>query len=155
MHSWFMRNIVIPFADHQTVKKRCRVIYDRVESDPYLIRFYLLPRWMTLGLCRVVLHRFVRSDSPLDGTHDHPWPYCSIVLSGGYWEHTAEGRKFYKPGSMLFRKATHLHRIELIDTGEPVYTLFIMGPKVRSWGFFVNGKWHPWRDWIAYRKAMK
>jgi hypothetical protein len=149
---WWLR-----LANRCTAKGKVRVIYDRVLTDPYLIRFYLHPRWLTLGLFRVVIHRFVRSDSLEDGLHDHPWPYISVILDGGYIEHTPQGSFRRKPGQVLFRRARHLHRVELLSDGVPVYTLFIMGPRIRAWGFWVGNppKFYPWKEWIAIRSKDK
>lgn len=140
---------------HATHKCKHRVIYDREGIDPYLIRYYLHPRWMTFGLFRVVVHNFCRSDNPNDGLHDHPWPYISVILSGGYIEHTPEGSACRHVGQTLFRRARSLHRVQLYGDNNPVYTLFIMGPKIRRWGFTVDGQWHPWKKWIAHRSMRK
>jgi len=156
LHDIFMSRIIIPIANYCTEKKKVRIIYDRVETDPYLIRFYLHPRWLTFGLFRVVLHRFVRSDNPEDGLHDHPWGYMSIILSTGYHEHTKHGVKFHKPGSIIIRRAKHQHRVELpASENGPVYTLFFMGPRIRNWGFQIGDEWHHWKDWIDIRNGRK
>jgi hypothetical protein len=136
-----------------TANNKLRVIADREGKDVYLLRYYLHPRWMTLGMFRVVLHRFMRSDAVEDGLHDHPWPYITIILQGGYIEHTPKGAFLRKKGQVLFRRAKSLHRVELLNDGVPVYTLFIMGPRWRSWGFKIGDQWYPWREWIEKRKA--
>lgn len=66
MKAWFEK-----LADRCRRKGNSRLILDREGVSPYLERFYLTPRWLTLGLFRVVIHRFWRSDNPLDGLHDH------------------------------------------------------------------------------------
>lgn len=161
-------------ADYLEKRGKGRVIYDRVDTDPYLIRYYVIPRWLTFGLFRVVIHKFLRSDSPDDGVHDHPWPYISVVLKGGYYEWLAHPRKqgefwcsWRGPGSVIFARATRRHRVELKTenhwfnnhTGErrpvPAWTLFVMGPRRRTWYFYVEGVKHHWKDWIARRQAGK
>lgn len=181
-------------ARRSVEKGQYRIISDREGIDPYMIRFYLHPRLLMLGLFRVVLHRFVRSDSPLDGLHDHPWPFVSHILAGGYREHLDGGRCLTRmPGDTIFSSARKRHRVELlrehryvapdikfvpgelvnieravnpilIDRGEQpekaCWTLVIMGPKVRRWGFWIseNGnprRFYPWREWIAKRKGAR
>lgn len=128
-------------------------IKDREGIDDYLERFYLMPRWITLGLFRVVIHRFWRSDNPLDGLHDHPWPYISIILKGGYIEHTICGAVKRLPGDIIFSCANHFHRVELLEENTDTWTLFIMGPRCRKWGFLIDGKWYNWKDWIDRRQV--
>jgi len=153
LHDAFMRQ-VISLSVWLAGKGLHRVIYDRILSDPYLLRFYLVKREWVLGVFTAVLHRFMRSDSPEDGLHDHPFDFVSIILSGGYTEHSESGKKWYGPGSVLFRRAGRLHRIELVGN-EPVWTLVIFGPRRRSWGFKVDGVWYPWKQWIKIRSGRE
>lgn len=100
-------------------------------------------------------HTWRRSDP--DDLHDHPWDSCSIMLTVGYWEviertHTywdeflckcedrEEQRIWRAPGSVTFRKAIDRHKIEISEDGERPTSLFITGPEIRGWGFWVNGK---------------
>ena len=72
----------------------------------------------------------------------------TIVLSGGYWEHTpvfnSIGKKFAEfqtwrgPGSIIIRKAKDYHWLELDENVGPATTLFFMGPQLREWGFLVD-----------------
>lgn len=91
------------------------------------------------------VHHILRSDDDRH-FHDHPWNYTTIILRGGYFEVTprvingeivGEDRKWYGPGSILRRKATHWHRLEL-PPGRTAWTLFIMGKKRNSWGFLTT-----------------
>jgi hypothetical protein len=52
------------------------------DGDPYMIR-----RAINTPLGGVKLHQFLRSDDDRD-LHDHPWSFVSLILRGGYWEHT-------------------------------------------------------------------
>lgn len=136
---------------------RARLIHDRVSNLPYLERFYILPRWATLGLFRMVIHRFWASDDECDGLHDHPWPYCTIILSGGYTEyrHNKPPRAAV-PGSIIFAKARHLHRVKLLNENQVTWTLFIMGPRIRKWGFLVGepARWVHWKTWCDFRYEL-
>ncbi len=126
---------------------RLRVIYDRRNDEPYLIRYYLLfrdrPRWFPFN---IVLHKICKSDIPV--LHDHPWGYATIILKGGYMEHipsdgcwyASTQKRWRQPGHISFHKATALHWLE-ISNGNPCWTLFFMGKRCRDWGFLKNGKW--------------
>lgn len=162
---WFMR-----LAQRAKNKGNSRLIMDREKKSPYLERFYIVPRWWSLGLFNVVIHRFHRSDSTHDGLHDHPWPFLSIILKGGYWEwvlvnrrdvvkhHAHEKIKARRrgEGDFVFAHPWHLHRVELFQNMEgEVWTMVIFGPRIRSWRFLVDGKFYPWREWIGIRRNQK
>ena len=128
---------------------------------PYLTRWTLLGR-RNEGTGRAVfLHRFRRSDA--DELHDHPWPFVSIILAGGYHEVTpAPGwaggsgptrRRWYGPGSVLRRPARWIHRVEIPD-GAEAWTLILRGRKERSWGFWwPSVGFVPWRVHLANAEA--
>lgn len=124
-----------------------RIILDRENQDPYLVRYYLLN---LRPLCRVVIHQIIRSD--VDGLHDHPWPYASLILKGGYWEQTLKGRFWRKPGHFRIRAANSYHRLEKDPKVDDVWTLFFMGPKIKEWGFKdENGAWVQWEEHLNNR----
>lgn len=126
---------------------RRRVIYDRSNNEPYLIRYYLLfkdrPHWFPFN---IVLHKICKSDIPI--LHDHPWGYATIVLKGGYMEHIPGNGCWYQKtdkrwrgtGHIRFRSAKDLHWLE-ISNGTPCWTLFFMGKRCRDWGFLKDGEW--------------
>lgn len=122
------------------------------EKNPYLLRWFIIPQNPVFN---IYLHKFLRDDDDR-ALHDHPWISLSIILKGSYIECTPglngrANRKRYMAKSWIFRRAVHRHRIELIkyhqvgEDGklrympEPVWTLFITGPKIREWGFWCNG----------------
>lgn len=59
-------------------------------------------------------------------------------------------RKRVWPATILFRRAKHIHRVELIDE-KPAWTLIIRGPYVRTWGFWVDGIWESFKDYFVRR----
>lgn len=166
------------------------------EGGPYLLRWYVTPwrRWREqaeanptawrrakASLARVLpnlyVHMFLRDDDDR-ALHDHPSWACSLILDGGYIEHTiADGgihrRCFYRAGSLRFMGTRHAHRIELNGPMEyvpehdedghvvsvigrrlpgrvPVVTLFLFGPTVREWGFHCPfAGWVHWREFTA------
>ena len=95
------------------------------------------------------LHCFHQSDHA--DFHDHPWPYRSLILWGGYWEVTPEGRKWYGPGTYLSRPATWKHQVQ-IPEGKKCWTYVIAGPKEREWGFWCKSGW---RHWTAAELALQ
>lgn len=115
------------------------------EADPYLRRWWLIPRNPVFN---VYLHHFLRSDDDR-ALHDHPWINLSILLAGQYDEHTIRPgginvRTRRRAGDWKLRTAKAAHRIELVDG--PCWTLFLTGPRIRAWGFHCPAGWRHWRD---------
>lgn len=135
------------------------------DGTPYLIRLTIVGTpWFAL-----MHHTFLRSDADRC-LHDHPWPFVSLILSGGYYEEIPlvphddprlTVQLWRRPGSLLFRRAEHRHRVILADgngdpTGAPPSelgpvpstSLVLRGPKVRTWGFWTRTGWQRWTDFI-------
>jgi hypothetical protein len=127
---------------------RKRIVMDRINNEPYLERYYLFLKDRTWFPFNIFLHRFLKSDP--DDVHDHPWPYATIILKGGYYEwipqfndkneKIGEIAHWCKPGHFRTCSATSYHRIEL-DPNIECWTLFMPGPQQREWGFLVKNKW--------------
>jgi hypothetical protein len=102
------------------------------------------------------VHHILRSDSDRH-FHDHPWPFLTIILRGGYWELrpelNADGyvyrvvERWHGPGSILLRRATDLHKLRLPE-GKTTWTLFCTGPNAQTWGFWVGNRKVPWREYL-------
>ena len=139
---------------------RKRIVMDRVENEPYLERYYLFLRERKQFPFNVFLHKFLKSDP--DDVHDHPWPYATLILKGGYWEwiphfdtvgrKTGEYQVWRGPGHFRVSSANSYHRIEL-DPDITAWTLFMPGPKQRDWGFLVKNKWIQWEQYLKQRKS--
>lgn len=114
----------------------------RGDGDSAYMTRYSLPR---IGPLRLAVHVFHRSDA--DDLHDHPWAFMSIVLWRGYIEQTDSGRKRKWPGMILFRKAEHRHRVELID-GKKSVTLVAFGKRWRDWGFWTPLGWKQFEQYF-------
>jgi hypothetical protein len=127
---------------------RKRIVMDRQENEPYLERYYLFLKDRKHFPFNIFLHKFLKSDP--DDVHDHPWPYATLILKGGYYEWTpifnnegkkiAERRMWRGPGHFRVCSATSYHRIELCQ-GIDCWTMFMPGPQKREWGFLVKNKW--------------
>ena len=128
------------------------------EADPYLKRWYVLPR--NRWFC-IYLHQMLRDDDDR-ALHDHPRANISIILKGGYWEmlfraQPAEGEplpirtlKRRKIGHIVFRPAALAHRLMLPYPARPSWSLFIVFRKYRDWGFWCpQGRWVPWQEFTA------
>ena len=139
---------------------RKRIVYDRVDNEPYLERYYLFLKDRAWFPFNVFLHKFLKSD--IDDLHDHPWPYATLILKGGYYEWTPvfnnKGKKIAEfctwrgPGHFRIAGANSYHRVEL-DPGVECWTLFMPGPKKRDWGFLVENNWVQWEQYLKNRKA--
>ena len=112
----------------------------------YLFRWELLS--LLGGAYRVYLHKFVGDDWALD-LHDHPKHFTSIGLSGGYVEHTNESVRRFDAPWLRWWPGEHTHRLTGPTPERPCWTLVIVGPAVREWGFWSDGRWILWRDYVA------
>lgn len=81
----------------------------------------------------IYVHEWTQSDER--DLHDHCYDTVSIILDGGYWEITPEGRFWRAPGEIIFRRAEERHRIELDPEHPMPRSLFIVGPRRRQMGF--------------------
>ena len=123
-------------------------------DNPYLLRWWVWKRNKWLNL---YLHHVLRSDDDR-ALHDHPWINMSYIVDGEYNEVTfdpirldvSQGdyrpallRTLRKQGTFKFRLPTALHRLELIDS-TACTTLFLTGPRVRTWGFQCPKGWVKW-----------
>ena len=167
-----MKRILTRIADW-LIERAQRTPYVHITDEhgsTYMERFWLIP-YNRLGIAARV-HHILRSDEDRH-MHDHPWWSVSVILRGGYWEETPHPAGMYwdvhcdgfnqkrwrGPGSIVFRRATDWHRLELPASGpawlsqsdvtmppRSCWTLFITGPKRKDgdpahscWGFLVDG----------------
>ena len=138
---------------------RKRIIMDRVDNQPYLERYYLFLKDRKTFPFNVFLHKFLKGDP--DDIHDHPWPYATLILKGGYYEWTpnfdstgvkiSETRHWRRPGHFRICSPNSYHRIEL-KPGVTAWTLFMPGPQKREWGFLVDNKWIHNDSYLQERK---
>jgi len=119
------------------------------DGRPYLRRWHVTQRGRGPA---TYLHHFLASDDDR-AMHDHPWPSLGILLSGCYYEHNpVDDEPIHRlEGDVVFRVPEYTHRIELERdqvTGQelPVWTLFMVGPRVREWGFHCPQGFVGWRE---------
>ncbi len=142
---------------HETLFRRLTL---RHNGEVFLDRFGIGTQWFGL-----YLHRIVAPDPGID-LHDHPWPFVSLILWGGYTEEVAEARdapalaKLAEHNEVIREVVTgqrrssqrgderewrcgSVHRMPLtiahrITAVEPhTWTLVLRGRKSRSWGFYL------------------
>lgn len=123
-------------------------------------------RWSWLPSIRV--HHIMRADD--DGhLHDHPWNARTILLRGWYEEERplVNGdsldyvidirRPSNEPARSVFFRMTgdtqavlfnSYHRISEVSPGG-VYTLWFTWKYRGTWGFMVDGKKVPWREYLG------
>lgn len=113
------------------------------EECPYLRRHIL---WLPFGI-GLRLHTFIRSDMD-DTLHDHPWAFVTFPLNT-YREHRPGGTGIVRGCRPHYRPAAFRHAVELISV--PTRTIVVTGPKIRTWGFWKDGAFTPWRQWFSTR----
>ena len=120
-------------------------VITRADGRVYL-RLWRLWRGRFFSVC---LHRFMAPDES-ECAHDHPWPFVSLVLLGGYVEEVrpdgdsaAAARVRRGWLSLASRGSTHCHRVVACRPGW-TWTLVLTGPRRRSWGCRTRaGAWVP------------
>lgn len=144
----------VPYADAAGMKAWADAQMERapdfIIGENYLRRWWVIPR--NEG-CNVYLHEILQSDDDR-ALHDHPWDNTSMLLDGSYIEYTPEGRFVREAGSIITRRATDSHRLEIPEGGRAV-SLFITGPKLREWGFHCPHGWRVWTDFVDDRDSGK
>lgn len=129
-----------------------RMVLRRADGIAYLDRLRIVQTpWFGL-----YLHRMDAPDPGVD-LHDHPWPFVSLVLRGGYHEYRAYTRdaplfadlatahpKGCAPGATNHRRRWSIRRMRLDECHSiyrldrpPTWTLMLVGRRVRDWGFYV------------------
>lgn len=125
--------------------------YDVPDYDDWTVDY--MTRWRVFGTpwCGFYIHRINRPD-PRRTLHDHPWPFLSFVLRGGYVERfglRAKGdrigpirevmRRTRRWGSVRFMRKTDAHAIVELRRS-PTWTLVFVGRRrpEPSWGYWAD-----------------
>ncbi|RZJ24771.1 MAG: hypothetical protein EOO54_08365 [Haliea sp.] len=103
--------------------------------------------WEWLGLPSIRVHHIRRADQDRH-LHDHPWNARTIVLAGSYVEVRPGGAVHVRDtgytGRLLFGQ---FHRIDSVSEGG-VWTLFFTWRYRGTWGFDVDGRKVPYREYL-------
>lgn len=140
-------------------------IRDEATGELYLRRWRIIQTpWFA-----IYLHKIMTPDKDRD-LHDHPWPFLSLILRGGYdevldqWAYLAPHDPMWaKAGNMArptvrrgwlsvgFRRATDAHRIIRLHRA-PTWTLVLTGPRRRSWGFYTDRGYVDWKVYLGVKE---
>jgi hypothetical protein len=118
-----------------------------------------MTRWRVIAVpwFGLYVHRLDKPD-PRPTLHDHPWPFLSLILRGGYTEEVgvrSEGESSSPVVGRRSRSWRHgsSHRLRKSDahtiTGlrrTPTWTLVLVGRRARpepSWGYWDEEGWIP------------
>jgi len=141
--SLYLNTIILEHSEKQfTESPMKRIIMDRADKEPYLLRYYLFLNNRQRFPFNVFIHKIMKSDE--DHVHDHPWGFFHLILSGGYWEEipingdiNAGFEKVWRgPGYWNIVSSDYKHRIEIGET-KP-WTIFIPFKQTNRWGFWVQ-----------------
>lgn len=105
--------------------------------EPYMTR---------LRIGRFRLHIFHRGDLDPD-PHDHPFDFWTFPLAS-YPEEVEGEIRIVKAFRLHYRPANYTHRVLSREDGRKVITLVWTSKPYRDWGFTVEGKKIPWKDYI-------
>ena len=136
--SWRLRNRLLVMADRVMARKPDEII--GIAGNPYMYRWVA---WKSRFL-RIYVHRILRSDDDR-ALHDHISFNASIVLFGGYTEQLRRRRERRSVCDVVLRWPTTPHRLVI---ERPVTTIFMLGPKLRNWGFHCDHGWVPWQEFV-------
>ena len=128
-----------------------------IHLDGYMMRWWLFNpydvemSWWRKRLHSIRVHHILRADTDRY-MHDHPWDARTIILRGAYMEsylHRGETLMACRfPGDTRAIRFGEYHRIDRVLDGG-VYTLFFTWKYVGTWGFLVDGKKVPWREYLG------
>lgn len=105
-----------------------------IPESPYLRR-WVLPIPIVGWSFR--LHNWL-SDDDVDATHDHPAWFVTLVLNGGYRDHSEGAEDWLWRGCLRFRGARHTHAV--LDVRPRTWTVCLFGREYRRWSFFPAGR---------------
>jgi hypothetical protein len=103
----------------------------------------------------VLLHWIYLPDRDRDA-HDHPWPFASFIVRGGYKEEVSAavtdqygrwlgGEPYMRKHRRFSWHRTGLNMVHQITAlKDRTVTLLLVGPRVREWGFYTNAGWVQW-----------
>lgn len=141
--TWFEKLIEI-----RRLQKRTKIIKARRNDEAYLERISLIK---IPGIFQIAIHIFYQSDDDV-GLHDHPWIFWGgKILKGSYYEHLPNNKVIERNPSTGFKWGTawNFHRVQKKNENDEVITLFVMGPKIKIWGFInENGIWESYKNYF-------
>ena len=98
--------------------------------------YWYMRRWwfLRLGPLQVRVHHIMAEDIGRE-LHDHPWPFRTFILRGGYIERREGVRPVWrKSGDTAAMGRGEFHRIAQVEQGG-AWTLFCTWGERKVWGF--------------------
>lgn len=101
------------------------------------------------------IHHILRADND-QHLHDHPWNARTIILRGWYVEQRLLSIPWAKEAVESIQRRVgdtaplvfeQYHKISFVPNGG-VWTLFITWKYQGDWGFLVNGRKIPWKQYL-------
>lgn len=93
------------------------------------------------------IHHIVRPDKDRH-LHDHPFNFRTFILEGWYDEEDVFGDTRVRfEGTTRKATAETFHRINKVSEGG-VWTLFVCGRRIQTWGFLVDSRKVAWREYF-------
>lgn len=129
---------------------RRHVIYDIIDNKPYLEIYYIFLKNRENFPFNIFLHRFLKSDP--DDVRDHPLAFRTLILAGGYWEFTDEGKIWRGPLSYIYAPSNTFYRVELDKNIHYCWRLFIPSKSFKEWGFRTKDGWLKHDEYFIMRK---
>lgn len=132
----------------------------RAQSTPYAHLDGYMNRWWLFNgydpldksksrgrwLPSIRIHHILRADNARH-MHDHPWNARTIILRGAYSEERLDGSCYLRTvGSTAKLNYGEFHHITHVTEGG-VWTMFLSWRYKGTWGFNVDGKKVPWREY--------
>lgn len=122
------------------------------------LRRYFLVRTPWFG---IFVHLIARPDQDRD-LHDHPWPFTTFVLCGGYYEVRSDDPASLSSADVHCVRRFRSHRFPLSSAHrityllrDPTWTLVFTGAKVKEWGFWVpRGDENVWVRFDTYLRVV-
>lgn len=137
-----------------------------------IVALFELPKRLTRDH-KLMVHHFLPNVEDRD-PHDHPRSFWTLVLWGRYFDLVpcshCKGSKVFgrhangdpnpcpyceaegmvvgdvmKAGTVRYRRAEHTHITQSSDRG--AWTIVVMRPLERGWGFWRHGSWWPWKKY--------
>lgn len=115
-------------------------LFNPYDRETHKARFDWLPS--------IRIHRIMCADRDRH-LHDHPWDARTFILKGWYLEKRDETfwQEMRKAGETVKIPHDLYHRIVAVSDGG-VYTLFVTGKYRHTWGFRVDGKKVPYKEYL-------
>lgn len=141
LRSWRTPYSDITSADGTEVyMKRWWLFNPYYDNDPRLRSF----KWLPLS---IRVHHIKRADQDRH-LHDHPWNARTVILLGEYTEVREDGQTYRRvKGDTATLHHNEYHRIVHVDPQWGAMTLFITYRYRGTWGFKVDGRKVPWREY--------